>query len=859
MKRSYIIILSLIFIIIPNIIYADTTLNYSSSTSGTTQCPSEPWTPDGSWNPRTKYWIPSTLWWWSRTTWSVTCNTHYYYSSSDAPVSYSFKDQRYSPSTSNTNWVTRCPAWQRVVWWTNWVNWTIICRSYDDIPPSASDILWTLPASWVNLLATNSYNFKVNVSSVWWSPISIANSFFEDYNSTDSLKTTYDNCISPSWCTQNISNVDNDRKVTGDRDYKMIISKICDEAWNCLWSDSPSSNLKEYSYSIYANTLLAWGTKSVINEELTDNSNISDWTEKNMTIELKDVYWNEIIPASWIWRTIDFDFDVNNRMYLNQYERTWSSSVFLTSANWINDFTNKFSLWNNVNTLSSQNSSDWIYNYKFKVYTPTSNQDILYWPISDENSQLQINSINLRVNGNPWANSGILLSNSNINSVFNPLYYTQLSWEIKTNWFIEWATQAATVEIVKNSLKSTSNNKLAIEFWSWNTNQENLKLDMNYWSTSTPTNLIGEWNWYKSIIASNFSWWDIYNFFTKINLVWGAVLQDLQNSYFSTHLAYEIDWINVSYNSDLLGKNSYWWLTSWENTSQSALKILWYTYSTKDNYNEIIEWQDGSEVKRVMWQISKFWVKTDIRSKVYDFIKNVNINPLWVWEEPLINDLNNLSSNNWVSLLNNTVLYYWGLPSDRKIVNLWNWGNLNFNWNKTIVIEWGNLYIRSNILYSNLNSDVLWIIVLKDEAWNWGNIYIDPSVTQIHSILYADKSVISYDWVNELDWNTSFNQLKNQIYIFWSLFSENTIWGSRLSTPTCPYYLTSWTCDLVTAQKYDLNYLRRYYLVDTDTDWIPDSPAWSWIQVKGWDLAKYPVIIQYNPTIQSNPPPLFNK
>lgn len=57
-----------------------------------------------------------------------------------------------------------------------------------------------------------------------------------------------------------------------------------------------------------------------------------------------------------------------------------------------------------------------------------------------------------------------------------------------------------------------------------------------------------------------------------------------------------------------------------------------------------------------------------------------------------------------------------------------------------------------------------------------GNIYIDPSVTDIHAILYADRSVLSYDGVKEFDGsNSSASELANQLYIHGSVFSENTI------------------------------------------------------------------------------------
>jgi hypothetical protein len=56
-----------------------------------------------------------------------------------------------------------------------------------------------------------------------------------------------------------------------------------------------------------------------------------------------------------------------------------------------------------------------------------------------------------------------------------------------------------------------------------------------------------------------------------------------------------------------------------------------------------------------------------------------------------------------------------------------------------------------------------------------GNIYIDPDVTDIHAIIYASKSIESY--VNNIpaDGTTPDNELVNQLYVYGSLFSENTL------------------------------------------------------------------------------------
>ena len=67
------------------------------------------------------------------------------------------------------------------------------------------------------------------------------------------------------------------------------------------------------------------------------------------------------------------------------------------------------------------------------------------------------------------------------------------------------------------------------------------------------------------------------------------------------------------------------------------------------------------------------------------------------------------------------------------------------------------------------------MVVLKDKAGNGGNIYIDPSVTNIAGTLFAEKSVVGYDGTKELDGNTPISTLKNQLHIYGNILSENTV------------------------------------------------------------------------------------
>lgn len=101
---------------------------------------------------------------------------------------------------------------------------------------------------------------------------------------------------------------------------------------------------------------------------------------------------------------------------------------------------------------------------------------------------------------------------------------------------------------------------------------------------------------------------------------------------------------------------------------------------------------------------------------------------------------------------------------------------------------------------------------MKDENGHGGNLYINPNVTNLVGTYVLDGSVqSSSDGVTPIG-ISNISTLKNQLYLYGSFISENTIGGSRMSPPTCPSLLDVASCTLSVAQQYDLNFLRRYYL-----------------------------------------------
>lgn len=327
---------------------------------------------------------------------------------------------------------------------------------FDNTDPTTSDIINISPTEATPLLANDNKTFSFQVSENWGSPIKYIGVFFENYNTENNFLTTIHSWSTSPWSfAENIRNVDLDRISDGSRTYSLRVSRICDEAWNCSWVENSTSDIKTFNYKVYADTS---NIAKTINSLPLTTWNIANWQVRDLSITLKDQYNNWIVPASWINRTIDFNWNVSNSMYLNQYTKTWNS-VFVnrTTDSW--NYLNRFSIWSNLTYFNWEVSNSWSYNYSFKVYTPTSNQDSIYWKKSDKDAEFKIISLNFDINDTTfWDVSASSLIN-NLTTKFNPLYYTEFSGDIKTPWFVEWANQSSSLSVNSNwtilPLKST--------------------------------------------------------------------------------------------------------------------------------------------------------------------------------------------------------------------------------------------------------------------------------------------------------------------------------------------------------------------------------------------------------------------
>lgn len=168
--------------------------------------------------------------------------------------------------------------------------------------------------------------------------------------------------------------------------------------------------------------------------------------------------------------------------------------------------------------------------------------------------------------------------------------------------------------------------------------------------------------------------------------------------------------------------------------------------------------------------------------------------------------------------------------------------DVSITWNQsyeTLIVKNGNVFISWNV---NPSENTFGIIVLKDDWFNvmndfntdW-NIYIANSVSSINAHIYADGTLRSANSSGN-EYNDS--DLSIKLRMKGSLFTRNTIGGWILAGES--NYLLPWgatTVDIDLASIYDLNYIRRAQAC--------------------WDIDDYSFLIEYDPSIQTNPPKWF--
>lgn len=706
---------------------------------------------------------------------------------------------------------------------------------FDTTPPSPADVTNNNPS---NFLANNSQIYAISISNNGGSPIVQV-----DHQKENSINTSFSSLISDTaspWSYNwDISQVDNARLWNGSRQYTFRLRRICDEAGNC-WSGT-----QDYNHNIYANTLF-------INETITQNqivSGIADGVQRNFEFTLRDVYGNAIIPATGIWRTVDINVRWNNSLRLNQYDNNGNDSAIFVD----NTSTTLPIGTTALHSLNTRSSTTWSYSVPFYVYAPTNVSDTLVPWFASISLDYDINRTVAIVTGdNPQTQS--LLPATVLE--YDSLYVTSITWDIESQWFIEWWEQISLITSTKapstaNITSGTDDIRLEFGEFSSANNNINSRYDLSVNSTNIVEGRRTIWTELTNIL--NFGSNSITSLLTQ-----SSTVNTLTQSYLASIVKYQINWRTIIYPSDIIGKDSYFWAIANNNTTQEGIKVLGLTSS--DKTQELTTNQFSDDI-RIVWKIIKSSFRKDILQKVFTLTKSLENTSV-----SIIPQVRDLWWNTWTTTLNNGQIVQEGTIQVYKWIT-WKYVEVRGDevvWAKTLVVIGWDVYITGNITNSSGN-DILGIIAIREAGQGW-NIYIHPSVTDIHAVLYGERSLMSatdtsnngvIDTAEIHNQNTPISTLANQLYIQWSLFSENTIWGSRSSPIECPYYVSCATSR--DAQPYDLNFLRRYVRIDTDDDDVADTIANGGNSSigAGATYPDYPIVIEYNSNLQNNPPPLF--
>ncbi len=722
----------------------------------------------------------------------------------------------------------------------------------DRVPPTVDDIIDNNASIF---LARDNQSYLVEIDNNEWAPITKIRTVREAHDSqnlnihdNDDDDCNSDSCL----LTWNISLVDNYRindisdQNHGSRRYTFRYLEFCDAAWNC-WEGEHDV----YHYVYANNSVISSPTNPIIwfNEELSDSQNFATWNPLDVTIDLSDRFGNSIIPANGIGREVNFSLDIDNHIRLNQHSNSWDDSALFIGTN-----TNPVGL-NNIDIqLNNQISDDWEYTIPFFIYAPSSasSDSLIPWNAS-------INSIHYSITHNDepeWNNENIEVTTTPFNIVAQPLYTLDFSWDMVVNWFIEWATQSLSVELERALWWHSSNaRRVWLEFWELNEDGDMSPNSLYNLEVSGWTNNLNlqPWNMFQTIL-SNFPASDSSTQFETFLVQRPGVVVRNTLSYLASIVEYNVWGRTVRYPQDIIWKTAY---HDWDNqdwgTFQRWVRILGLTSSQRTD--ELLEDQFINDA-RILWNLSKSEIRRDIHRSVSELTRNIQETPQWTTGIPRVTL--QTWSNSWWSLLTWwwRVLPWWDIiyfkNPDTWIVRVW-W---EISWTKTIIVEKWDVYIDGNIT----GDGNLWIIVLRwtviidwEEVQVWGNVYINPWVTDIHASIFADRSLVSYDGSNILDWSTSLDTLRHQLYIYGSIFSENTIGTSRSATPVCPFYIPTASCTREQAQAYDFNYIRRYFVnANDETSWLQSQ----WTLDRS-DLRDFPFVIEYNPSIQTLAPPLF--
>ena len=403
------------------------------------------------------------------------------------------------------------------------------------------------------------------------------------------------------------------------------------------------------------------------------------------------------------------------------------------------------------------------------------------------------------------------LEDSRSSEYINNWYRGKLTWWVESDLFGTYITDSEfTLSLKWKYSDSTYTSEIKTKCLNWNN-----------W-TSWPEPEIYNINWsIKSNWSLNHSTWE--------NL-WGTLSTSWIDSYFCSnkkmflHLSSDTLWNKAVWewvvsDNDVFWKqeiyiqgiaNINWNTASWilSRWDQEINKLKVYVWN-----NAMIKWNINKNIANIYktYLNSSWWNKAS-----WDIINNFNNSRNQ--ENYYVYDYHNQTEN--ISFKGSTYVNKWKKliienTSSDKIVEV--------KWINTVIVQWWNIYIKSDIKNSDDKQDLLILIAKRDkDTKNWWNIYIEPWVTNIDAVLIADWSLISMWWWN-IQWIKDTNQvnsIRKQLLIYWKVLSSNNVW-----TDTMPYWAdlyenSSYSNNKMDWNIYDLWNLRTFNLNYGWWDWV---------------------------------------
>ncbi len=536
-------------------------------------------------------------------------------------------------------------------------------------------------------------------------------------------------------------------------------------------------NINNLSFSNTTSEIDLWNYLSYFQPVKTgENINFSD-VYQDIEINYKDptiaFYSGDVLPLRYYYKT-NYSFKLNwNTFFIENY--TWYTNFWYMFKNWL------------VKSIeiakdSDQVIADWKTPFIYKIKFLTEKK----YPINHLDFNVSLNDFNKFFNLT-WNNDTYIKwyfvitwdTQADTKWIYNiwiisykPIPYNLnafLTWfvkDIKYNW--HYSINSTDKYLVLNNLVFTNIANLSLEDKTININKET-DINANYISWSNTTNWKYKLTWYIFDCPDcGFKEWKVLSsndFWEKTFTIYITWWNDPSKLIYSWYLSYYLDWnywnkqVYIPYQKEYDSFLYIWW---W------SVQIIWNVVSDKK-----IIWRKSF----ISTIINPIYFKNRLRKKIFTSIIRGN-NFIKVNSTKSV-DLSLLTWNKIYECINPNI-----------IVTLYG------NYNKNINIYFINcqINITSDILPTSLNKNLSIISLNKNyktinfENSNWwnipGNIYIWPNVKTIKANIITDWSIFTYaNWNLQLDSSSIFlenrwtnTNLKKQLFIWWKVFSRNTLW-----------------------------------------------------------------------------------